>query len=250
MKIISLYSTKGGVGKTAAAVNLAYLSSVEGLQTLLWDLDIQSSSTFYFRVKPILKGGSEKILEKENFIKKNIKATNYNNLDIIPSDFSLKDIENILRETKKSKKKFKHLFNDLSDFYDVIIIDCPPGFNILSEYIISLSDIILSPLIPTTLSIRAYDILNENIKNIIDNEFDFYLFFSMVDSRKKMHKSIMTSFPLSNKNCLKSYIPYSSIIEKMGEFRAPVAIMSPGSTPDMCYKSLWQEVNSLIKKSL
>ena len=55
MTILALYSNKGGVGKTAAAVNLAYLAAQSGLVTLICDLDPQASTTFYFRVKPKLK---------------------------------------------------------------------------------------------------------------------------------------------------------------------------------------------------
>ena len=50
-----MYSNKGGVGKTTSAVNLAYLASRSGLNTLLCDLDAQGSSTYYLRVKPKLK---------------------------------------------------------------------------------------------------------------------------------------------------------------------------------------------------
>ena len=55
MTILALYSNKGGVGKTAAAVNLAYLAAQSGLTTLICDLDPQASTTIYFRVKPKLK---------------------------------------------------------------------------------------------------------------------------------------------------------------------------------------------------
>ena len=48
MKTIALYSIKGGVGKTAAAVNLAWLAASEGTPTLMIDLDPQSAATYYF----------------------------------------------------------------------------------------------------------------------------------------------------------------------------------------------------------
>lgn len=50
MKTIAFYSPKGGVGKTASAVNIAYLASRSGVSTLLWDLDSQvrpRGSTFF-----------------------------------------------------------------------------------------------------------------------------------------------------------------------------------------------------------
>ena len=51
-RVLATYNIKGGVGKTSAAVNLAYLAARDGARTLLWDLDPQGASTYLFRVKP------------------------------------------------------------------------------------------------------------------------------------------------------------------------------------------------------
>ena len=56
-RVLATYNIKGGVGKTSAAVNLAYLAARDGARTLLWDLDPQGASTYLFRVKPKVKGG-------------------------------------------------------------------------------------------------------------------------------------------------------------------------------------------------
>ena len=64
MKIVASYNVKGGVGKTTAAVNLAYLSAQGGRRTLLWDLDPQGAATFLFRVKPRVKGGGKKLVRR------------------------------------------------------------------------------------------------------------------------------------------------------------------------------------------
>jgi len=85
MKIFGIYNIKGGVGKTAAAVNLSYLASLDERNTLICDLDPQSSSTFYFRVKPKLKKGAKTILKNEKQIEESIKATDFDNLDLLPS---------------------------------------------------------------------------------------------------------------------------------------------------------------------
>lgn len=47
MRILASYNIKGGVGKTAAAVNLAYLAAADGRRVLLWDLDPQGAATAY-----------------------------------------------------------------------------------------------------------------------------------------------------------------------------------------------------------
>ena len=48
MRVFATYNIKGGVGKTATAVNLAYLAAASGARTLIWDLDPQGAATFYF----------------------------------------------------------------------------------------------------------------------------------------------------------------------------------------------------------
>ena len=59
MKILATYNIKGGVGKTAAAVNLAEVAARGGARVLVWDLDPQGAATFYFQVKAKIKGGGK-----------------------------------------------------------------------------------------------------------------------------------------------------------------------------------------------
>ena len=61
MVTIALYNLKGGVGKTAATINLAYLAAKEGYKTLVWDLDPQGSSSFYLGVNTTIKNEAKKI---------------------------------------------------------------------------------------------------------------------------------------------------------------------------------------------
>lgn len=57
MTVLALYNIKGGVGKTAAAVNLAYLAARDGARALVCDLDPQGAATFCFRIKAKVRGG-------------------------------------------------------------------------------------------------------------------------------------------------------------------------------------------------
>jgi len=87
MKVLALYSIKGGVGKTSSAVNLAYTAANNGFKTLVWDLDPQGASSFYFRIKPKIKGGGKDLIDGKRELDGLIKGTDFNNLDLLPSDF-------------------------------------------------------------------------------------------------------------------------------------------------------------------
>ena len=75
MNILAIYSNKGGVGKTAAAVNFSYLAAQSGAKTLICDLDPQSSTTYYFRVKPKLKPKAKGFEKSSKWIENSIKGT-------------------------------------------------------------------------------------------------------------------------------------------------------------------------------
>jgi len=86
VKIIGVYSIKGGVGKTATTVNLAYLSAASGHRTLVWDLDPQGAATYYFRVKPHLKGGGKALVTGGHHLDDLVKGTDFAHLDLLPAD--------------------------------------------------------------------------------------------------------------------------------------------------------------------
>ena len=84
MQVLALYHMKGGVGKTAAAVNLAYLAAQSGARTLLCDLDPQASATYYFRIQPKLKAKQKVFARGGKHLEKSIKATDFAHLDLLP----------------------------------------------------------------------------------------------------------------------------------------------------------------------
>lgn len=243
MTVFALYNLKGGVGKTAAAINLAYLSAADGYKTLIWDLDPQGSASFYLNVKPENKNETKKLFSSDLDVKDAIQSSVFENLWIIPSDISARNIDTVLDDLKHSKKKLKSLVNNLKD-YDVVILDCPPGISLLHENIFNAADWILMPNIPTTLSINSFETVMEYFKN---NELDknkLKCFFSMVDHRKNLHHEIIQQF-YKDKLFFKSYIPYLSDVEKMGINRQPVFEYANSSYAAQCFRDLWKEVKKV-----
>lgn len=249
MANLAIYSNKGGVGKTAAAVNLSYIAAQAGAKTLICDLDPQGSATYYFRVKPKIKSGAKGFIKGGRQVYKSVKGTDFKNLDLLPADFSLRNLDVTFNRLKRSRKRLRKILYPFQDEYDLIILDCPVTISILAENIFNAVDYALVPLIPTTLSVRAFQQLLSFCKK---NNYDvgkIYGFFSMVDRHKKMHRELMTTVLKTFDGVLRSFIPYLAQIEKMGIYREPVAVFSPGSAASKSYQNLWNKVQQTILSS-
>jgi cellulose biosynthesis protein BcsQ len=241
MKIIALYNIKGGVGKTATCVNLAYVCAKSGMKTLLWDLDSQGASSFYFNVKPEVKGGT-KTLFKTRDIDGLVTETDIENLDLLPADFSYRHMDLFLDSEKKPKKRMRDFLTRFTDDYDVVFLDCPPSFSLVSENVFNSADVMLVPLIPTTLSLRTFDQITDYVNGHKKLNLKVMPFFSMADRRKKLHLEIMESGRRDIKELLWTDIPYLSVIEYMGVKRAPVGLFAPKSKAAEIFSDLWTEV--------
>lgn len=242
MKVIALYSIKGGVGKTSSAVNLAFIAAKSGFRTLVWDLDPQGASSYYFRVKPKIKGGSKDLIAGKRELDGLIKETDFENLDLLPADFSFRNLDLVLDSKKKPTKQLKKLMEPLATDYDFVFLDCPPNISLLSEAVFEACDLLLSPVIPTTLSLRTLDQLKIFIDdNKLDN-LTLIPFFSMADKRKKMHRDIMEHLVETYPNVASAIVPYASDIERMGLERSPLCAYIRKSASTIAYNELWQEV--------
>jgi cellulose biosynthesis protein BcsQ len=238
---IAIYSNKGGVGKTATAVNLAYLAAQSGRSTLVCDLDPQSSATFYFRVKPKLKKEARGFSSPNKAITTSIKGTDYANLDLLPADFTHRNLDILFHEKKHPTERLRRTLAPLQAEYDLIFLDCLPTINIIAENIFQASDRLLIPIIPTTLAVRAFEqmlVFLEKEKYDLDH---VYTFFSMVDARKKLHREVMTAVQQTHPHVLQTPIPALSLVEQMGIHRQPLPAFAPNAKATTAYRQLWDE---------
>ena len=155
MKTVAIYNMKGGVGKTTTAVNLSYLAAAAGKRTLLWDLDPQAASSFAFRVRAHVSGFGKKSLENGHALDAAIKETDYTNLHLLPADFAYRKFERFLSSLGKPERLLTTLLETLGRDFDVVLLDCPAGFSLLTEGIFAAADAVLVPTIPTVLSLRT-----------------------------------------------------------------------------------------------
>jgi cellulose biosynthesis protein BcsQ len=249
LKTIAVYSIKGGVGKTAAAVNLAHAASREGSRTILCDLDPQGSATYYFRVRPARKFGPRKLIAGGAKMEKKIRGTDYYNLDLLPASLNQRNLDIALDSARHSKTRLRDSLAGLKEQYDYVFLDCPPGITLVAENIFRAADRIIVPFIPTTLSHLSYGKLLEFLDEKDHDSDSLRAFFSMAESRKRLHRDVMERMSREDRRFLDTVVPYMSDIERMGVRRAPVTGTKPYSLAARRYFDLWEEIKDLFPKS-
>jgi cellulose biosynthesis protein BcsQ len=245
MRTVATYSIKGGVGKTAAAVNLGWFAARDGVRTLLWDLDPQAAATWLFRIKPRVKGGGEALVRRRRPADRAIRATDFDGLDVLPADFSYRHLDLVLDDTKRPLKGVRRVVGPLRDEYDLVLLDCAPGITLASESVFRAADALLVPVVPTTLSERTLQQLDDFVD---DHRVDTQVlpFFSMVDGRKRLHREVLAKLSAGYPTTLTAAVPASTDVERMGLHRAPVPVTAPRSRAAAAFEALWLELRSRL----
>lgn len=245
MKTIACYSNKGGVGKTATSVNLAYAYARSGRNVLLCDLDPQGASGFYLRVKPSKKLTETRLFEDVDRFTKSIRASDFDGLDVLPANLTFRDFDVFLSRMRNKRSRLKKALMAAGSDYDVIVLDCPPNFSTLSENIFKAADQIVVPVIPTTLSERTFEQLISFFEKQKLPKKKLRAFFSMVQRRKVLHLETMDVMrKLYRKRFLQTTIPFAADIERMGQHRAPVSLYAGSSSASRAYQDLFAELEA------
>jgi cellulose biosynthesis protein BcsQ len=242
VEIIATCNIKGGVGKTSAAVSLAYLAARDVRRTLLWDLDPQAAATFLLRVRPHVKGGGKALIRGTGPLDRAIRGTDFDRLDVLPADFTYRRMDLALDNAKKPTQRIARLVAPLAGVYDTVFLDCPPGISLVSENALHTADLLLVPLIPTTLSLHTFDQLTEFLAGLEGSRPRVLAFFSMVDRRKRLHREIVERLPTERADIAAAAIPALSVVEQMTVHRAPVPAFAPRSPAAQGYEQLWAEL--------
>lgn len=155
MRVISIVSNKGAVGKTTVAANLAGLLVDAGLRVLLLDLDSQPTLSSYYALNQKASAGTyEFIALNQTSPAQIISKTEVKGLDLIISNDDQGRLSTLLLHAPDCRLRLRNLLDQFGASYDLLLIDTQGARSVLLEMATLASDLALSPVTPEMLAAR------------------------------------------------------------------------------------------------
>jgi chromosome partitioning protein len=162
-RILTITNQKGGVGKTTTTVNLACALKNRGYNVLVIDMDPQGNLSFCANANTVLNATIYEVLKGEVKIQYAIQRTSM--IDIIGSNILLSGIE--LEYTKVGREfLLKDALATIKNYYDIILIDTPPGLGILTINAMTASQGVIIPMVADIFSLQGITQLYESVEQV------------------------------------------------------------------------------------
>ncbi|WP_088311500.1 ParA family protein [Novosphingobium sp. B 225] len=242
MAVIAIASVKGGVGKTTLAADLAWRFAAQGgHRTLLWDLDPQAGAGFLLGHDEPAVPRAVGMFQREGRPRQMVEPTVHPGLHLLPADASLRNLP--IQLARLGPRRLAQITSLLRSDFDRIVLDCPAGYNELTEQVISAADLVIVPLPPSPLSARSLDQLRRELLRIHHRHPPILPVLSMYNSRRPLHREVAKSSAQGWPT-----IPYSAQMEQSAVRREPLGAFAPGSEASRYLGRLWSGIEAKIGK--
>ncbi|MCM3217330.1 MULTISPECIES: ParA family protein [Niallia] len=247
-KVITVANQKGGVGKTTTSVNLGSCLAYIGKRVLLVDTDPQGNATSGVGIeKADVDHCIYDVLVDDIEASQVIKATNVENLDVIPATIQLAGAEIELVSTISREVRLKRALEEVKDRYDYILIDCPPSLGLLTINALTASDAVL---IPVQCEYYALEGLSQllNTVRLVQKHLNHELaiegvLLTMLDARTNLGLQVIEEVKkYFQDKVFKTIIPRNVRLSEAPSHGEPIIIYDPKSRGAEVYLELAKEV--------
>lgn len=246
-EVIGIINQKGGVAKTTTAINLAATLTQKGKKVLLVDLDPQANATTGLGIdKTKLTYSIRDVLLDECEIEEAIIPTDYDNLDILPSNLTLSKVEKQLAGETAPEYILKRYLETIDENYDMIIIDSPPTLGRLAYNVLVASDSVIIPVQTEYYAMEGVVDLLDAIKEVEEKLYSETeikgVLLTMHDKREKLTNEVADLVKeFFEDKMFKTVIPRNAPVKRSAADGVPCIIKYPDSTGSIAYLKFTDE---------
>ncbi|CAA7612380.1 ParA family protein [Magnetospirillum sp. SS-4] len=243
---IVVFNQKGGIGKTTTSVNLAVCLAALGRRVVLIDLDAQSNATTSVGLSSPAATGAYQLLRGEVDLAHACRPTPYPNLRLVAGsdDLSWADVEIAVKPDPQYV--LERALASAPDDVDVLVVDCPPAFGILSVNASVAADVVILPVVPSPMALDGLHKAWWNMQRV-RTHFNrdlgaMGILFTMTEDSELMHRlteAIMASF---GERVLPVMIPRDLKVIEAAARDLPLVVLDPDSLAATAYQYLAEVV--------
>ncbi len=250
MRIIASANQKGGCGKTTTAINLSFALALRDLSVLLIDCDPQAHATMGLNIMPSDLGRTLYDVLKPNGYPptkmEDILLSIRDNFDLAPSSAQLSAVEQELSGVDGRESRLHKAIQSLDDYYDYVIIDCPPSIGHLCFNALRASEEVIIPIDLSLFSLRGVSKLTEIIlmlKENLGHDTKSRALITMYDSRTRYAKHVLGKVKEEfGENVFETVIRYNIRLRESVDFGSPIGEYDKRSIGHKDYEELAEEV--------
>lgn len=247
-RIIAVANQKGGVGKTTTAINLSACLAEKGKKVLIIDIDPQGNTTSGVGIdKDEVENTIYEVIVSDTNIKEAIIQTEFENLEIIPSNINLSGAEIDLIGIEEREFVLKKNVDTIKDDYDFIIMDCPPSLSMLTVNAMTTADTVLVPIQCEYYALEGLSQLIHTV-NLVKERLNPKLeiegvVFTMFDSRTNLSLQVVENVKDNlNQVIYKTIIPRNVRLAEAPSHGLPINVYDSKSSGAESYRLLADEV--------